>query len=174
MRWAFPSRSSSCILFDCGLPIADWESTGSFQIRNPQSGRRNIQQNAFDDVVRFHPLGFRFVGEEQAVTQNIRDDLLDVLGQHEPPPLNKRARSSSRQDADAGSRRSSETYQLSEIQMVVFRIAGGKDDVENIGLDAFVHVDLRSDLPHPIQALWQENFLEDRKSTRLNSSHEWI
>src|SRR5437773_7001048 len=108
-------------------------------IRNPQSGGGNIHENALDDVIRFHPFGFRFIGKKQAVTQDIRDDLLDILGQYESPPLNKRARSSGRQDPDAGAWRSSETYQLAEIQMVVFRIARRKDDVENIGLDAFVH-----------------------------------
>ena len=99
-------------------------------------------------------LGFGFVGQDDAVAQDVGADALDVLGRDVSAALEQRPGLGGDGEVDGGARGGAELDEMLDIEFVFLRRARGEDEMDDVIADFFVHVDL----VHEFAGV--ENFLE--------------
>src|SRR5690606_12319673 len=146
--------------FSLTLPFGPWPKI--------RLGNLHFVDDFVDDVHRADVLRFGLVADSDPMAQHVVDDRPDVLGHHIAHSFDEGITFGGTGQVDAppwGGPKGDQGLEL--FQFVFFRITGGKDQVEDVFLDLFVHIDL------PDRALCTEDLLKgDHRFDFLVLSHQ--
>src|SRR5437762_1773027 len=87
-------------------------------------------KDLFDNRIRRHRLGFRFVRQNQPMPQHVRPDALHIFRRHVGPALQQRPGFGRQRQIDCRSRRGAELDEMLDVEFVLFGFARREDQVD--------------------------------------------